>query len=201
MSADNQEHQDRITENDLILAEAYFKILVQVARARTTIFYSELVAKAKEAFPENSTVQNAIATSAGRKLNVVRMFTNEKGLPDLSSLVINKSSNECGEGFLKNFSPEEIRASVFKYPWEAVDTGFSDFIVASKELMKPKKRKIKKKLPTGSEAAQMMADYYQANKSAYPKSIREHRDEIIKLIMDGLEVEKAFETFHSPSVA
>ena len=188
MPTDNQEHQDRVTENDLILAEAYFKILVQVARARTTIFYSDLVEKAKEAFPENHTIQNAIATSAGRKLNVVRMFTNEKGLPDLSSLVINKSSNECGEGFLKNFSPEEIRARVFEFAWEEVDTGFSDFIITSKESVKPRKQTIKKKLPTESEAAKMMSDHYQANKSAYPKSIKEHRDEIIKLIADGLDL-------------
>lgn len=201
MPTENPENPERVTENDLILAEAYFKVLVQEARAGSTVFYGDLVAKAKQAFPDNNTVQSAIAVSAGRRLNVLRIFTKEKGLPDLSSLVINKSSNECGEGFLRSFVPEEVRAKVFSFDWESVDTGFADFIVASKDSVKARKGATKKKLPTLDEAAQMMSVYYQANKANYPKNIRQHRDEIIKLIMHGLEVEKAFDMYNNKSVA
>ncbi len=199
MPADNPETPDRVTETDLILAEAYFKVLVQVAKVGNTIFYSDLLARAKQSFPENNTVQSAIAVSAGRRLNVLRMFTRAKGLPDLSSLVINKSSNECGEGFLRSFVPEEVRATVFAFDWESVDTGFADFIVATKDSVKARKRSVKKKLPTLDQAAQMMFVHYQANKSAYPKNIREHRDEIIRLLMTGLEVEKAFDMYNNKS--
>ena len=61
--------------------------------------YSELVAAAVELHPDNEMVQNAIAVSVGRKLEVIKQFVAERELPDLSSLIISKSSSECGSGF------------------------------------------------------------------------------------------------------
>jgi hypothetical protein len=46
--------------------------------------------------------------------------------------------------------------------------------------------------PKQSEAAQLMSDYYQANKDKLPASIRKHRELIIELLMDGLSLEQAF---------
>jgi hypothetical protein len=194
MTIEKEVTQERVTEIDLILAEAYFKVLVEIAKSGTTIFYGELVQKAKTAFPDNATIQrSALATNAGRRLNVVRMFTIAQGLPDLSSLVINQSSNECGEGFLKSFDPEKIRSDVFSYNWESVDTGFADYVLETKQAINLLRTKEKKKKTIKLEdAVQMMSDHYKLNKGKYPKNIRENRDQIIKLIIEGIDVEDAF---------
>jgi hypothetical protein len=194
MTIEKEMNQERVTEIDLILAEAYFKVLVEIAKSGSTIFYGELVEKAKTAFPDNATVQRAaIATNAGRRLNVVRMFTTAQGLPDLTSLVINQSSNECGEGFLKSFDPEKIRADVFSYDWESIDTGFTEYVQQTKQSINLlRTRGKKKKTIKLKDAVQIMSDHYKANKDKYPKNIREYRDQIIKLIIDGVTVEEAF---------
>jgi hypothetical protein len=138
--------------------------------------------------------RSAIATNAGRRLNVVRMFTNAQGLPDLSSLVINQNSNECGVGFLRSFDPEKIRAEVFSFNWESVNTEFIDYVQQNKNLINLNRSKNKKeKTIKIDDAVLIMSDYYMANKEKYPKNIREYRDQIIKLIMESVEVNEAFD--------
>lgn len=48
------------------------------------------------------------------------------------------------------------------------------------------------KKPKESEALQLMADYYQANKSALPPEVRKYRDKIVELIMEGVAPKEAF---------
>lgn len=80
------------------LASAYSPILVELVRHKHRLTYSELVEKAKEKYPDKPVVQNAIAVSTGRKLDVVRIFTSERELLDLTSLIINKGSGERTKG-------------------------------------------------------------------------------------------------------
>lgn len=80
-----------ITLNDVQLAAAYYPILIDLAKHKHRLTYGELVGKAKVIYPEKGYVQNAIPVSTGRKLDVVRIFTNERNLPDVTSLIINKS--------------------------------------------------------------------------------------------------------------
>ena len=95
-----------ITLNDVQLAAAYYPILIDLAKHKHCLTYGELVDRAKEENPEKEVVQNAIAISAGRKLDVVRLFTIDRELPDVTSLVINKGQGECGTGFTDHFDPE-----------------------------------------------------------------------------------------------
>ncbi|TKF95342.1 hypothetical protein, partial [Vibrio sp. F13] len=87
-----------ITLNDVQLAAIYYPILVDLARHKHCLTYGELVKRAKESHPDAEYVQRAIPVSAGRKLDVVRLFTSERGLPDVTSLIINKTAGECGNG-------------------------------------------------------------------------------------------------------
>ena len=49
---------------------------------------TQLVDEAKRLSPYDAVIRNAIAVSAGRRLNVVRIFTNQHDMPDLTSLAI-----------------------------------------------------------------------------------------------------------------
>ena len=46
---------------------------------------------------------------------------------------------------------------------------------------------------TESDARKQMSDYFMSNKSDLPSGIREHREQIISLILSGMSVEEAFE--------
>ena len=176
------------TETDVELALAFYSVLVEVARRREEkVTYGQLVDLAKSRFPTNETVQRAIPVGVGRRLDFVRAFTERRGLPDLSSLVVNKSTNECGVGFTKNFDPAKVRAEVFTFDWREVASEFTGVLAAARrQAAKPKQ-------VTVETAAKLMYSYYTENKATLPPSVKNHRERIIKRIVQGGSPAEAFE--------
>ena len=184
---DQEKNSNRnITLNDVQLAAAYYPILIDLAKHKHCLTYGELVELAKEENPEKEVVQNAIAVSTGRKLDIVRRFTNERDLPDVTSLIINKSEGECGIGFTSSFDPKAARNKVYEYDWDDVSSEFDVFIDEVKANATPKKRRTRK------ESLKLTSSYYQENKAAYSKSIKDLREEIVILLMEGFGVEESF---------
>jgi hypothetical protein len=178
-----------LTLTDVRLAAAYYPILLEIARDRkvgSVITYGDLVTTAKERYPENETVQNAIPVSTGRRLEIVRLFTNDRSYPDLSSLVVN-SKGECGSGFTDRYDPETARKAVYGFDWSGVTSEFDVFIEGAVEVVKPKKK------ISRNEAVSQMSAHYKENKGVYPADIKSAREQIIEFIVDGFSVEMAFE--------
>ena len=188
----------RVTPTAEILAEAYLPILIHLAMTGGKLQYGELVAHAKQQNPNIDAVQKAIAITAGKILSIIRDFTNSEGLPDLSSLVINKNTGECASNVNNLFDPVEERKRVYATDWSLVIRKFKLFIVALKELAS--KETISKKSKTLSKskgisktaADQMRSDYYFANIATLPVAIRVKSEQISELIMKGVSVEDAF---------
>lgn len=178
---------DRVTLVDVQLAAAYYPILVDLARHKHCLTYSELLARAKKTYPERPVVQKAIAVSTGRRLDVVRMFTSERDLPDLSALIISKTTGECGSGFTRSFNPVAARVMVFGFDWSEVSTDFDGFVNHAEKAIKPRKK------TTETAALSLMHQYFQSHKSTLPASIREQRELIVELIMAGFAPSYAFE--------
>ena len=174
------------TPVDLDLALAFFAVLVEVARSQQTVTYGELVARAKATFPTNESVQNAIPVSVGRRLDFVREFTRQRGIPDLTSLVISKSTGECGVGFTRNHDPQLARASVFAHDWQSESADFTGAIASVRKRSKPRKR------ITEDAAAKLMFEHYAANRDTLPPTVRQLRQQIIDRLMAGEEVADAF---------
>jgi hypothetical protein len=118
-----------ITLTDVQLASAYYPILIDLAKKKQRITYGELVAKAKRMYP---------TTSTGRRLDVIRIFTAERELPDITSLVINKDTGECGVDFTKHFDPVATRKKVYAFGWSNVSTVF-DFSIEHTQTVKTPK--------------------------------------------------------------
>jgi len=175
-----------VTLNDVQLASAYYPILVDLARHKHCLTYGELVEKAKKAYPNNEVVQKAIAVSTGRKLDVVRIFTTERDLPDLTCLIINKGLGECGVGFTQHFDPEAARSKVFDFDWSNVSTDFDGYIRHTEKEITPRLKRKRQ------EALKLMSAFYSNHKSSLPASIREKRELIIELLEEGLSEEEAF---------
>jgi hypothetical protein len=129
-----------VTLTDVQLASAYYPILIDLAKHKHCLTYSELVERAKQEYPDKSVVQKALAVSTGRRLDVVRAFTDERGLPDLSALIINKGTGECGVGFTKSFDPVATREKVFTFDWTSVSTDFDGFIKVTETEIAPRQR-------------------------------------------------------------
>jgi hypothetical protein len=174
---------------DIELSRVYFEILIDLAKNQkdTTIQYGELVNAAKLAYPNNTFVQKAIATSMGRRLDAVRDFTYLHNLPDLTSLVVSKATGDNGIGFAKSFDGDAVRQQVSLFDWQSVQISFSEFLKeetqqfiqrqAEKAQNKPKKIK-------EPEAREIWWKYYQANKGAIGKISDSEKEQIIQLIMN-----------------
>lgn len=175
-----------VTLTDVLLASAYYLILVDLAKHKHCLTYGELVERAKAEYPERPIVQKAIAVSTGRRLDVVRMFTSERQLPDLTSLVINKGSGECGSGFTRHFDPVTARERVFEFDWSTVSLDFDGFVKSTEVAVKPRK-KVKE-----PRARELMATFYQQHKAILPAVVRDRREVIVELIMEGFAEEEAF---------
>jgi len=175
-----------ITLNDVQLAAIYYPILIDLAKHKHCLTDGELVEKAQEMYPDKDYVKNAIAVSTGRKLDVVRIFTSERDLPDVTSLIINKNQGECGTGFTDYFNPEEARNEVYSYDWSEVSSEFDLYIEAVEKQATPRKR-IKR-----SEALKLMSEYYKGNKEKYPASITDKREEIVALLIEGFLPAESF---------
>lgn len=178
---------DRVTLIDVQLASAYYPILVDLAKHKHCLTYGELVEQAKKKYPDRPVVQKAIAVSTGRRLDVVRMFTSERDLPDLSALIISKTTGECGSGFTSSFDPVAARDTVFGFDWSEVSTDFDGFVNHAEKAIKPRKK------ITETAALNLMHQYFQSHKSTLPASIREQRELIVELIMEGFDPSYAFE--------
>jgi hypothetical protein len=173
---------------DIELSRVYFEILIDLAKNQkdTTIQYGELVNAAKLAYPNNTFVQKAIATSMGRRLDAVRDFTSLHNLPDLTSLVVSKATGDNGIGFAKSFDGDAVRQQVSAFEWQSVQISFSEFlneetqqfIQRQAENAQRKPKKIKE-----SEAREIWWKYYQANKEAIGKISDSEKEQIIQLIM------------------
>ena len=175
-----------ITLNDVQLAAVYYPILVDLARHKHCLTYGELVKRAKESHPDVEYVQRAIPVSAGRKLDVVRLFTSERGLPDVTSLIINKTAGECGNGVTEYFDPVKLRDEVFAYDWSSVSDDFDMYIETAEQKATPPVRLSR------ADAMTMTLDFFKANKASLPAATSQHRDDIINLILDGYKTEEAF---------
>ena len=176
-----------VTTVDVQLARAYYPLLVEIAKQKQRVTYGELVAKAKLAYPGTTVVQKAIVVSTGRRLDVVRRFTNERGLPDLTSLVVNQNSGERGVGVTRSLDPDATRDAVFDFDWSAVVTEFGGFIKQAEAATK-----LRKTVKEPAALAAMSAHFLE-HQATLPARVREQRQAIVEMIMEGFSAEEAFE--------
>ena len=97
------------------------------------------------------------------------------------------SEGECGSGFTDHFNPEEARKEVYSYDWSEVSTEFDIYIESVAKQATPRKRR---KRP---EALALMSEYYKENKDNYPASVKDKREDIIVLLMEGFSPEESFQ--------
>lgn len=185
--------QAKLTATDLEIGWIYYRILIGNARTGKMISYGDLVALAKAQHPENEIVQRAIALSAGRRLDAVRVFTNERGYPDITSLVVNGATGEVGAAF--GTDPVAQRAEVAAFDWTSVDEQFGDFISDRRADLPVKRKKVKL-----DEAKRLIWSFFKEHETSLPKSIKLDGPRLREMVMDGHSVADAFEAVAAAKV-
>ena len=106
-----------ITSSDITLAKAYFTILVETAIKKTTISYGDLVSLSKERYSDDNEIAGGIATTAGRRLEVLRDHTDLFDLADISCLVVNAGTQEAGDAYHLKEDVRLLREEVYQTLW------------------------------------------------------------------------------------
>ena len=176
-----------VSTADVQLARAYYPLLVEVAQQRHRVSYGELVIKAKAANPGVTVIQKAITVSTGRRLELIRRFTSERGLPDLTSVVLTPGAGERTAGSRRSPEPEASRDTVFDFDWTPVAKDFGAFMKQAEAAAKHRKT-VKEPL-----ALEAMSAYFREHQATLPARVRERRPLIIEMIMEGFSPEEAFE--------
>lgn len=206
----------KYTHIDLTLAKAYYPILVEFVdlyrslspegRANWQMTYGDLIARAREEFPDVEAVQRATSINTGRRLGVIRQIANGD-CPDMSCLVFNKGSNEVGSAYQEAFDPAAERAKLleefYRNPFDFhkfQEEFFSRIEAERSQLGEETDRAPKhsstvshKKKITEEDAANLCFQYYRQHKASLPTSIVSERDRIVEDIMNGIAVDVAFQ--------
>jgi len=188
----------KFTTADIALAAAFYPILIDQAKRREKITYGELIKQAKSRHPDDPEVQAAVAVTVGRKLDAIGACASAKGLPDVTSLVVNATSGECTRNFPDHDSPEAARRQVYAFDWSAVADEFDAALaatLAAPASAKTSKKPAAPKLIAEFEAAQQLYLYC---KHTEPKLmlnplVQERKDDIVALIRRGSSPEAALQ--------
>lgn len=180
---------------DIALAKVYFEILVNFAKSNRgqTIQYGQLVAKAKELYPQNRFVAGAIATNMGRRLDALREFTSQHQVPDLSALVVNKVTGENGDGFSRSFDGEVVRQQIADFDWLKLQLTFDQFIELEMQALEQRELKARRPKKIKEDAArEIFYVFFKENQKNLPSLSYEQKEKIIELLIKGVDPRDAF---------
>lgn len=174
----------KLTLIDVSIARAVYPVLVDVAKAdpETSITFEKLILDSRERQAgQEHPIHRQIAVNMGRRLEALRRFTQPRGYPDLSCLVVNGGTG-------RNPFPdiEVLQAQARAFDWSQVAQAFLDEMDTHEQALTPR--------PTRNEfeARDVMSAHYFEHKPRYLPAIQDCRDEIIAALMEGEDVDELF---------
>lgn len=184
----------RITEYDIHFAFKLWPILIELARNQQVISYQELVSLAKLNYPDDVVVSRLIPVTTGRRLELPGLYCKKKGLPNITSLIINQHTGDCGQGLKNEIDTGRERGLIFQHDWKNEDVDFQAVIKLAEEAVIRDRQKKKKR--SRDESKKLMADFYKLKSALYPEIKNDMaviRERIIGRLVMGDEIEDAFE--------
>lgn len=99
-------------------------------------------------------------------------------------------SSSLGRDVVNNWGGRWVGVALGKVGEQQVPSKLSTLIGSYSVLDTDIKTSIKN--PSETDALQLMAEYYKLHKEELPKNTRDYRDEIVKIIMEGIPPKDAF---------
>ena len=174
-----------ITDLDLELASGFYPVLVDYAKRVEILSYNDLKQATASRFPSLANeIERCTDQAVGRRLEVIRLFTMEKGYPDLTSLVVRRGTDRCGDGFEGDYEQERLKIAA--HDWSTAE----EFSARIRSIAKAIQRKSAPRRKR-DEARALMADH--AREIGYSKLVSaQEREKIIALIQDNSDPAEAF---------
>jgi hypothetical protein len=195
MSKEHHTDRDNWSAHDINLSRIWLPILMDVAKQGKKITYGDLIKAGVEYNPDNKYASGTIPQKAGNHLNVLRQLLRELDLPDISVIVVNKSTGEPGVAYAFDVPTEQRK--VYSTDWDSHKSELETLFGAIKyeEYDFSKKRVKKDKLPVRIKREDLKKinwEYWKENKNQYPKWFRGKNDEIVDLLSTGLSIEECY---------
>jgi hypothetical protein len=175
-----------MTIRDVRVTKVFYPILLDLARERRTTTYGALVDEAQARNPDDDIIAALIPRAVGRRLLVLRGFTDELGYPDLSSLVLNASTGEVGDAYSDKFDPRDKRAEVMAFDWTGVVPEFDAFVDRYEREIASRNRPKRSR----EEAKHLLWDYAKDNPKALLPSPPQ-REAVLSSLIAGEDVADA----------
>ena len=172
----------KFTINDIEVGSRLYEALVHHARSTrgAPVFYGDLLALARELQPNDVALARAVPVGIGMKLLFVEAFCRANGYPNLACLAVNRTRRRPGEGYKGDW--EADKRAVAAFDWSSADTRLAAFVVDRREA-------VPKSLPRCSvvQARELLYVHYRDNRAAYATVTEIDKEEIVNLLMEGLE--------------
>jgi hypothetical protein len=172
----------QFTLNDIEVGSRLYEALVHHARATqgAPIVYGDLLALARSLNPQDDVLKRAVPVGIGMKLLFVESFCRANGYPNLACLAVNRALGRPGDGYKGDW--EADKRAVGAFDWSTADARLAAYVGERREAL-PKKLKRR----TEKAARELWWAYYCENRPACATVTLEDKEEIINLLMEGLE--------------
>ena len=196
----NARPQQQFTVNDIEVGMRVYEALAQHARSGqgAPIGHKDLLTLARSLHPKDAVLGRAVPIGIGIKLLFVDAFCAAHGYPQLSCLAVSQASLEQAGSSDSSASAERDaeRRAVAAFDWSAADTQLPAFANAQRAAV-PARLKPRKERP----ADVSWYAYFCSHRKECEWIKQEDKQEIINLIMAGLDPETALKRVHAARAA
>jgi hypothetical protein len=162
-------------------------VLVSQARRHpgSPIYYGDLLTIARHLFPDDAEVQRAVPIGIGMKLLFVEAFCKSNGYPNLACLAVNKGKKIPGVSYPGDWEKE--MQEVAHFAWDVIQPVLDDYTSHAIKAATPMRR-VKE-----ADARSMLYAHYKGSKAAYAAFDQSDREEMVDILMLGIDVLSAFD--------
>lgn len=174
------------TLNDIHVGSRLYGALVKHARETQgkPVVYSDLLRMARELYPEDTELGNAVPIGIGMKLLFVQEFCEANDYPNLACLAVNKATMLPGPGYKGEW--ERDKRAVGAFDWTQAAHHLDAFIIHAKRAVAKRKRINKE------EAAEVLYQNFQVHRGKYEFFTQDDKQEMMNLLMEGFDADTAF---------
>jgi hypothetical protein len=178
--------KDQLTLNDIEIGQRLFDALAHLAQALrgAPITYTDLLTLARKRHPKDVALDRAVPVGIGMKLRFIRDFCAAQALPNLACLAVNRTTMRPASGYAGDWDAE--RRAVAEVDWPATQAAFDAYAATARAAV-PARLKPRKERP----ADVAWYAYFCSHRSACEKVTPQDKQEIINLIMAGLDPDSA----------
>lgn len=175
-----------LTLNDIDIGLRIHEALAQHARTMrgAPVTYTDLLTLARSLHPRDAALGRAVPVGIGMKLQFVSGFCAAHGYPDLACLAVNRATMRPGPACQGDW--EAACRAVAAVDWAAAGPALDAYAAAARAAV-PARLKPRKERP----ADVAWYAYYCSHRSACDKVTAQDKQEIINLIMAGLDPDTA----------